>query len=266
MPQLYAPFQPTLTKAGLTHFGINLIHSPVCKTLTGIVHSYLQVSIEKPTPYPVIPDGTQAIFMSIHGSLMGGSQTQARDIQLLEPGDYFGIRFHPGALRHFFDLNLCEITDQFVDSQYLSCKTFGTLHKAVYQSQHFYERASTCEKWLLKQFRPRPVAQFDHALALIYQSSGNMKIHQLATTVGWSHRHLNRLFQLHTGLSTKAFSQTIRFQQVCKQLTIAPNTSLSTAHEFGFFDQSHLIRDYKKRLPAKSSLFLEHFKSDFYNT
>ena len=265
MNEIYSPFQPTLTDAGLERFEIFLEYSPACKTLRGIVHSYLQISTAKPTPYPVMPDGTQAVFIGPHASKIGGAQTQARDIQILQPGDYFGIRFYPGALRYFFDLNLSEITDQFVDHQYFPCRLFGELHNTIYRCQNFHERAQLCEQWLLRHFKPRAATQFDQALSLIYQSFGNIKVSQLATKVGWSSRHLNRLFRLHTGLSTKTFAQTIRIQHVCKQLYITPGDSLNTALELGFFDQSHLIKDYKKRLLSNPGAFFDRFRSDFYN-
>jgi AraC-like DNA-binding protein len=266
MNELYAPFQPTLTEAGLERFKLSLEYSPASKILRGVVHSYLQINAAKPTPYPIMPDGTQAVFVSPHGSKISGAQTQACDIQILQPGDYFGIRFHPGALRYFFDLNLSEISDQFVDSQYFPCRLFGELHKNIYRCLNFHERAQVCEQWLLRHFKPRPATQFDHALSLIYQAFGNIRIGELATMAGWSSRHLNRLFRLHTGLSTKTFAQTIRIQHVCKQLHITPRDSLNTALELGFFDQSHLIKDYKKRLLSNPSLYFERFMSDFYNS
>lgn len=259
MNELYLPFQPTLTESGLKRFGLSLEYSPACTILKGIVHSYLQISAEKPTPYPVMPDGTQAVFISPYGSMIGGAQSRACDVQILQPGDYFGIRFYPGALRYFFDLNLSEITDQFADSQYFSCRDFGELHNRIYRYQNFHERAQICEQWLLRHFKPRSVTQFDQALSLIYQSSGNMKVTQLAAMVGWSSRHLNRLFRLHTGLSTKTFAQTIRIQHVCKQLYITPDDSLKTALELGFFDQSHLIKDFQKHLLSSPSLFYNRF-------
>jgi len=265
MNELFKSFQPTLTESGLKRFDLSLQHSPASKILKGIVHSYLQISTEKPTPYPIIPDGAQAIFISPHGSRISGAQSQARDIQILQAGDYFGIRFYPGALRYFFDLNLFEITDQIVDNQYFPCQQFAELHHNIYQYPNFHQRAHICEQWLLRQLKSRPATQFDQALTLIYQSLGNIKINQLATRVGWSSRHLNRRFRLHTGLSTKTFAQVIRMQHVCRHLYITPGDSLITALELGFFDQSHLIKDYKKHLLSNPSLFLERFRSDFYN-
>lgn len=265
MNELYRPFQPTLTEAGLQRFELSLQYSPAGEMLRGIVHSYLQISAVKPTPYPVMPDGTQAVYISPHGSIIGGAQSRACDVQILQAGDYFGIWFYPGALRYFFDLDLFEITDQFVDNQYFPCRQFSQLHNNIYQQQNFQQRAHVCEQWLLRQFKPVPATPFDHALSLVYQSFGNIKVGQLATMVGWSSRHLNRLFRLHTGLSSKTFAQTIRIQHACKQLYISPGDSLNTALELGFFDQPHLIKDFKKRLSSSPGTFFDRFMSDFYN-
>lgn len=265
MNTLYRPFQPTLTTAGLKCFGLSLASTPARKIPAGIVHSYLQIRAARPTPYPVIPDGTQAVFISPQGSFISGAQSRACDVQILQAGEYFGIRFYPGALRYFFDLDLFEITDQFVDTQYFPCRLFGELHNTIYRYQSFHERAHICEQWLLHHFESRSVTQFDQALSLIYQSSGTIKVSQLASRVGWSSRHLNRLFRFHTGLSTKMFAETIRLQHVCKQLYIKPADPLNAAHELGFFDQSHLIKDFKKRLLSNPGVFFARYKSDFYN-
>lgn len=241
------------------------MESPVSPRLKGIVHSYLQVTTLKATPYPMIPDATQSVFISPYGINIGGAQTQALDLQLMQPGDYFGIRFYPGALRYFFNLNLSEITDQFVDNQFFPCRDFGSLHQEIYQYDGFFERKLLCENWLLKNFKVRPENSFDHALTLIYQSAGNMRVKLLAELVGCSARNLNRLFSLHTGMSSKSFIQIIRLQQACKQLHVAPSESLNTAMELGYFDQSHLINDYKQRLLLPPSLFSKRFMSDFSN-
>ena len=266
MKELYKPFQPILTESGLKRFDLILEHSPPCSLLRGTVHSFLQVSAAKPTPYPVIPDGTQAVFISSRGTQIGGAQLLARDIQMPQQGDYFGIRFHPGALRYFFDLNLLEITDQIVDSQYIPCEKFNELHDHIYQCQSFNGRIHICEQWLLQYYKPRPITQLDHALSLIHQSSGNIKISQLAEMVGCSSRHLNRLFSFHTGLSTKTFAQIIRLQYVCRRIYITRSSSTNTALELGFFDQPHLLKDFKKYLSSSPSQFFDRFMSDFYNS
>ena len=265
MTELFRPFQPTITSTGLINFGLTLECSRPCDVLKGVVHSYLQIKAEKATPYPVIPDGTQSIFISPHGSMIGGAQLKTRDIQILEAGEYFGIRFYSGALRYFFELDISEITDQYVGNEYIPCVFFNNLHQLIYQQKNYHKRVKVCEQWLLTNFKPQPKSRFDEALRLIYQSSGDVKVNSLANSVDFSSRHLSRLFQRYTGLSTKTFTKIIRMQHACRHLYLTPRTHLNTTLEFGFFDQSHLIKDFRKHLLSTPLDFSNRFMSDFYN-
>jgi len=266
MNELFTSFQPTITTSGLSKFGLSLRSSAPCSALRTVVHSYLQIKADRATPYPVIPDGTQSIFISPNGAMIGGAQMQTCDIQILEAGEYFGVRFYSGALRHLFNLDLSEITEQFVDNKYIPCRAFSNLHHAIYQQIHYFQRVSICENWLLQHYQPQLKNSFDLALSLIYQSNGNVGIDQLAKNIGWSSRHLNRLFRFHTGLSTKSFSNIIRLQNVCQQLYLTPSGSLlDSALELGYFDQSHLIKDFRKHLLSNPSTFINRFMSDLYN-
>jgi AraC-like DNA-binding protein len=266
MSKLYEPFQATLTKAGLKHFGLRLRSSQPCGILKGKVHSYLQINAQRPSPYPVMPDGTQAIYISNQGSMIAGAHNKTRVIQLLKPGEYFGIWFYPGALRYFFNLNLNDISNQIVDNNYLQCNNFSRLHAEIYRCTDFVERTKICESWLLRRYSYQPATKFDQALQLIFQSSGSEKISQIAKTIGWSSRHLNRQFLQHTGLGTKSFSKIIRLQSVCKQLYQQPNMSLTIALETGYFDQPHLIKEFRQHLISTPRSFFSHFMSDLYNS
>lgn len=261
MEQTFQSFQPTILEPGLRRAGLLLESTTPSEVLRNIVHSYLQIRAEASTPYPVMPDGTQSIFFSIEGAMIGGAQSQLRNIPILSAGDYFGIRFYPGALRHFFNLQLIDITDQYVDDHYFSCQEFSRLSDRLYDSETFLERTNLCEQWLLQRYHPQSLPQLDHALHLIYQTFGNIKINQLAEYVGWSHRHLNRLFLQHTGLNTKTFCNIIRIQHASRQLYLSPKSSLSPMFELGFFDQSHLIKEFRKYLLASPGEFLSHLNA-----
>ncbi len=263
---MFSSFQPTITPLGQLQFGLSVKSSLPCNTLRGVVHSYLQISVDKPILYPVMPDGTQSIFISPHCSIIGGNQSQLRDMPITEAGEYFGIRFYPGALRHFFSLNLVDITDQYVDEAYFPCLNFADLHHNIYRYQGFTERANVCEKWLLQHYKPQALLPFDHALSLIYQAAGNVKIAYLAEETGRSSRHLNRLFLKYTGLNTKTFSKIIRLQQASRLLCATLKGSSDTALDSGFFDQSHLIKDFQQHLLLTPSEFSRRFMSDSYNT
>jgi transcriptional regulator GlxA family with amidase domain len=103
-----------------------------------------------------------------------------------------------------------------------------------------------------------------HALEGIYQSSGSLTISKLAEYIGLSDRQLNRIFTLHTGLSTKTFSQIIRTQALLRGCY---EDKLSTFHrslDLGFYDQSHLSKSLVRHNLDSLSLKAKALMSDFY--
>jgi AraC-like DNA-binding protein len=265
MTQTYQPFQPLLTAAGSKAFGLRVQQRSPCSALRGIVDSYIQVGSDSPTPYPMVPDGTQAIFIGPDSIRVGGAQTRALELQLPDAGDYFGICFYPGALRHFFSLDLSEITNQFVDRAFLPCRDLNDLDGRLYQQLDFVQRARICELWLLRHFHGQRPNLLDRALSLVYQATGDIDVGKLAKRLEVSSRHLGRLFRRHTGLGTKSFAQIVRIQTACRHLLVGSAGSLELAGELGFFDQAHLLNEYKRQLLLSPGALARRFRSDFSN-
>ncbi len=261
----YTPFQATLSQAGLRELGLTKQICPPHPLLSKHIVCYIQIRAEYPTPYPVMPDGTHAVYMSQQGSMIGGTLTEPKQVPLLQAGDYFGIWFYPGALRYFFKLDLSEITNQLAGRHYFNCPHFSVLHEKLYQHSSFEARAQECNTWLLKRYTHISATAFDHALALIYQRNGNERVNQLAKQVGWSARHLNRQFVQHVGVSTKTFSQVIRAQHVCQQLYRHANAFRAAQFDSGYYDQPHLIKTFKRLFALSPQSFLNRYVSDFYN-
>ena len=69
----------------------------------------------------------------------------------------------------------------------------------------------------------------------------------LARTLGLSHGHLDREFTRIVGLSPRAFSRTVRVSALLERLDVHGQIDW-TAHAaaLGWFDQAHLIRDFKQ--------------------
>ncbi len=61
MNNSYHPFQSVLSHPGLRYYGLTLRQQPPSPALRYAIHSYLQVTACALCPYPIIPDGTQAL-------------------------------------------------------------------------------------------------------------------------------------------------------------------------------------------------------------
>jgi AraC-like DNA-binding protein len=76
----------------------------------------------------------------------------------------------------------------------------------------------------------------------------NETVKSLCFKANVSYRTLNRFFSEHIGVSPKCYLQMNRLHAVCDHLALHPEGEWSEVIEqFGFYDQSHLIREFKRQ-------------------
>lgn len=103
------------------------------------------------------------------------------------------------------------------------------------------------------------------------KANGTIPVSEVAAAAHATVRTLERNFKQSSGHTVKDVSGLMRFEQVRNQLWRDPNSNIAgLAHEFGYTDQSHLSREFKRysgttpsafaRKAKKSRLFLD---SDF---
>lgn len=74
-----------------------------------------------------------------------------------------------------------------------------------------------------------------------------MGIANLAKESFVSTRQLERLFHEYVGITPKKLSNLIRYQFLWRDILCEPDfDALSAVHKFGYTDQSHLLREFKR--------------------
>ncbi|UMV45798.1 helix-turn-helix domain-containing protein [Paenibacillus macerans] len=84
-----------------------------------------------------------------------------------------------------------------------------------------------------------------------------------------STRQMNRIFLNRIGTSPKKFSEIVRFQAVIQSIRNPPEMDgASLALKHGYFDQAHMIREFKRYYGCSPMTAVREFGgvSDFYNT
>jgi AraC-like DNA-binding protein len=92
----------------------------------------------------------------------------------------------------------------------------------------------------------------------IYSSGGEVRVQALANLSGLSLRQFERRFKRVVGLSPKRVTRFVRFEAVRNRLLQVglphPN---ALAHEFGYTDESHFIRDFKSLAACTPNDFIQ---------
>lgn len=74
----------------------------------------------------------------------------------------------------------------------------------------------------------------------------NLKVKDLASSIHMSEKTMERWVRKQFNLTPKELMQVIRFEKVSKQLKTKPNKRLTDSLEFGYYDQSHFIKECRK--------------------
>lgn len=190
-----------------------------------------------------------------------------------------GIRFHPGGTLPFLRVPLQELTDQVVELGSLSSRLERDLMAASSGSPLLSGKIAAMENLLTTQLTGcRHESWLLSLAARIVGSGGLVSVDTLATDAGISSRQLERRFLREVGVGPKLLGRILRFQQVFRAVERSDAAWASVAVECGYYDQAHLIRDFKefaRQTPsvlfANQSLLTESFTrktrtSDFSNT
>lgn len=157
----------------------------------------------------------------------------------------FTIRFQPGGFHMLYALPMTELVDQGVAAADILGGGAAELQDAVRKAPDFDARVAAAERWIAARMAyaspPDPVS---HGAALLARTRGQMRIDALARRTGLSDRQFTRRFASQVGLPPKLYARITRFNAVLAAKAALPQASWTDlAHDAGYADQAHFIRD-----------------------
>lgn len=110
------------------------------------------------------------------------------------------------------------------------------------------EKISFIEHILLKRlYYVRENIVVNNTIQNILLNKGSLGIANLAKESFVSTRQLERLFHEYVGITPKKLSNLIRYQFLWRDVLAEPDFDvLSAVHKYGYTDQSHLLREFKR--------------------
>ena len=169
---------------------------------------------------------------------------------LLRPSrtiDTVGVRFRPAGARRFFRGPASSLTGRFVALDDLWGRRATDELQDRLRAATRQERVGVLERALLGAMAGE---EGDRAVArsagFILGRSGRVRVADVARDAGVSERSLERRFQEQLGLAPKAFARIARLQGALKSVGRQEQPDWAdVAAECSYFDQPHLIRDFR---------------------
>lgn len=203
--------------------------------------------------YEILPDGYFDLAFLLSESIckifLAGPYTQKTYIPL---GTYelFIVHFRVGRMPKLITIMPYELVNTMIELPRLCDLDRDTVGEELIMNKALGFRQAFIEK-LLCEADVSPLSNdkiYENATALIEAHGGQIQVGELAHLLSVNSRMLERRFKATLGFSPKMFIRLVRFQKIVEKLRSSPTSHrrlTDIAHEFGYTDQSHFIRDFK---------------------
>ncbi len=172
----------------------------------------------------------------------------------------FGVQFHPGGAYPFFPSSTKALTDRFVDIEAIWGRSGRVLTEAIQRSgMTTMERIGLIEAFFLHRLEQyeKDDPDFNRAVLVIRMRQGRVSLEKLASDIGLSLKQLERKFVENSGISPKQLCRIIRFRYLFEHITAHPTDKwVDTALACGYYDQAHLIHDFKSFTGMSPAVFI----------
>jgi AraC-like DNA-binding protein len=157
-----------------------------------------------------------------------------------------GIRLRAGGAWPFLGVPLREFAGQVVELTDVLGPEIGQLRDRLGEARDDNARFDLMEDWLRARWRTPPTRAVRYALNLIQGGEAAVHIGRMADRIGISHKHLLREFDRCVGLNPKTFARLCAFQRVIQSVGQKAKVEWAdTAAQCGYYDQAHLIREFR---------------------
>lgn len=178
---------------------------------------------------------------------LGGVATRAFERDLVGSGRALGVMFRPAGLRALVDRPASDLTDRSVSAASVLGDAVDDLAASVAEESDDAVARGLVEAWLEPLVPARPHA-CEATMRLVERAADDLdlaRVDDLASDAAVSVRTLQRRFLDHVGVSPKWVLQRYRLYEAGERARAVMDVDwAAVAHDLGFSDQSHLVRDF----------------------
>jgi AraC-like DNA-binding protein len=181
-------------------------------------------------------------------SVVSGVQARKFSRVLEGKAQVFGVKFRPGGFRPFFRGAVAELANRVVAASSVFGKDLAVLERVVLSESDPPEMIRAAEEFIQAQ-KPKAdpmVGLAGKLVERILREPEIKTVDDVAKRMGIGKRRLQRIFHEYVGASPKWVIRRYRLHELVEKLNAGGRIAWAEAAlELGYFDQAHLIRDFK---------------------
>lgn len=214
------------------------------------------------TPYPPTP--YQSILFYCNNPISMGANDSERfdlqpDIVLLGPQyskvnikvhkqlKAIRVDFFPGGMYRLLGLPMFELFDKGIDAGDIFGLEAHQLNEQLQNTSDLESGKNLVEQFLMAKAEGlKHLLPFDRAIKQLLKESGNLSVERAASDACLSVKQFERKCLERIGMMPKTYTRILRFSKAYRLHEANSQLSwTSIAHASGYFDQMHMIRDFK---------------------
>ena len=167
--------------------------------------------------------------------------------------------FQPGGFHRLFGGDSCALADYAHPAADVIGPAIASVLDRIEAATRPTEMASALDGYLATRLagagEPHPV---DHAARALAATHGGINAWTLAARAGLGDRHFRRRFVERAGMGPKHYAKVARFMFALSLKTAGPSrTWADVSQRAGYFDQMHLVKDFKSLAEAPPSRLID---------
>jgi AraC-like DNA-binding protein len=187
------------------------------------------------------------VFEKQPEAVLIGSQFSRVNIKVHRQLSAIRVDFFPGAIHRILGNPMHELFDKGVDAHDIFNEEMKSITAQLQETSSLDEGKNIVEQFLLRLTRyVRAALPFDWAIRELLTNHGIMPIEKVAALSCLSLKQFERKCKQHIGMNPKTYARILKFSKAYRTHEMFPGLSWTKiAYEAGYFDQMHMIRDFK---------------------
>lgn len=245
----------------ISHYVFRNIHFPqdICVQKAMPIRIHSSIDFYMGDPFETIDYRTGQSVPFERCTIRGPRTSKLYFIRLTGHFISFSIKLKAVGLFHLTGLPMCHFTNQSIPGKQFLQLPLQVITDKLQEANTISDCIAVVESylfWLTEKYRFRSDAVEMSVQQLIRQVEPHSII-GLAAESHLSIRQLERLFAKEVGVSPKMFYRMNRFQKLIHSRIDDPFTKWAAlAEEFNYYDQRHLLRDFRQFLGINPSDFV----------
>jgi AraC-like DNA-binding protein len=178
-----------------------------------------------------------------------GQLDSYQDINSAADTEILIVVFHPYGFFRLSGLPADEVKGQIIDVHFLHGNQICSLADNLKAARSYVQSILAIETYFGALFRKSITHkdQFDRVVQPIIKLKGQVTVKELTNLTGHSERKLERLFRATIGMSPGKYLQIVRLHHFLSLVRSKqePESLTVAALESGYYDQAHLIHNFK---------------------